>query len=159
MKSIPIPDCHTKRISSAQIRTLPKFQQTVETPLKNLPPFAAAITSAVPRAVSGSVTIDTWVFQPEHWIALLTRYSIEPRYARGICVTAVGREEIKALLEAAFGDWLDFIFIPQPGSFAIYADHDEYTTFVAQTRSNLNRVATAVKVSGAKLVSDYERRF
>ena len=58
---------------------------------------------------------------------------------------------------ATLGDWLDFIFVPEPGSIAIYADHDEYATIYAQTRSNLNRVTTPLADSGFHFVNDYER--
>jgi hypothetical protein len=34
--------------------------------------------------------------------------------------------------------------------FVIYADHDEYATFYANTRSNLNRVADALFANGLK---------
>lgn len=61
------------------------------------------------------------------------------------------------MLEAALGDWVDFVFVPVPKPFVIYADHDEYTTFYANTKSNLNRVAQALIAAGFEKVLDYER--
>ena len=83
--------------------------------------------------------------------------SIPPRYQRGVSITAAGQEEIEALLEAALGDWVDFIFVPEPKSFAIYSDHDEFTTFFAQNRSSLNRVVQALAGQGSKLEKEYRR--
>ena len=80
-----------------------------------------------------------------------------PRYECGVSFTATGQEEVRLLLHAIFSDWVDFIFVPEPKSFAIYADHDEYTTFFAHTRSNLNRVVNALS-DGFKTVPEYERR-
>jgi len=73
-------------------------------------------------------------------------------------VTAVGQREIEELLNAALSDWVDFIFVPAPKPFVIYADHDEYTTFYANTGSNLNRVAEPLLTQGFEEVSEYQRR-
>ena len=56
-------------------------------------------------------------------------------------------------------DWVDFVFIPEPKPFVIYADHDEYITFYANTKSNLNRVADALLAQGFKSVQNFERNF
>ena len=66
-------------------------------------------------------------------------------------------EETHRLLIASFSDWVDFWFVPQPKSFAIYADHDEYTTFYASTKSNLARVVTPLLENGFKEVPGFER--
>jgi hypothetical protein len=134
-----------------------KFQQTFETPLKNLQSFVSTIFKVGGPWKSASVTIEQAVFDPEHLIALLNKHVIPPRYERGVCITAEEQHEIEPLLCATLGDWVDFIFVPQPKSFAIYADHDEYTTFYAQTRSNLNRVTRALLDNGFRAVPDYER--
>jgi hypothetical protein len=131
-----------------QIRKTPwKFQQTFKTPLKNLQPFVAAILSTA-SAERACITIEQAVFEPKHWIDLLNRHSLPPRYGKGVSVTAVGRQEIEELLYTAFSDWFDFLFVPTPKPFVIYADHDEYATFYANTRSNLNRVVGALSAQG-----------
>jgi hypothetical protein len=89
---------------------------------------------------------------------LLTRYSLPPRYGKGVSVTAVGPQEVQELLYTAFTDWFDFVFVPTPKPFVIYADHDEYTTFFANVRSNLNRVVGALVVQGFEQVAEYKRQ-
>jgi hypothetical protein len=141
-----------------QIRKTPwKFQQTFKTPLDNLQPFVAAILSTA-SPESACITIEQAVFEPKHWIDLLTRYSLPPRYGKGVSVTAVGRQEVGELLHTAFTDWFDFFFVPTPKPFVIYADHDEYTTFYANTRSNLNRVVEALSAQGFEKVAEYSRQ-
>jgi hypothetical protein len=106
---------------------------------------------------SGCFTIEQAVFEPTHLIKLLADHSIPPRYECGVRFTTEGQKETQLLLHAILSDWIDFIFVPEPKSFAMYGDHDEYTTFFAHSRSNLNRVVHAL--SGEfRMVSDYERR-
>jgi hypothetical protein len=140
-------------------RTAWKFQQTFQTPLKNLEPFVSTIISAGEQWKSGSLTIEQAVFDPNELIALLNRNSLPPRYEYGVSLTALGQQEVEALLSAALAGWIDFIFVPEPKSFAIYADHDEFTTFYAHTRSNLNRVTKALIGKGFQPVLGYEREF
>ena len=55
-----------------------KFQQTFKTPLNNLQPFVAAILLTA-STETACITIEQAVFEPKHWIDLLTRYSLPPR--------------------------------------------------------------------------------
>jgi hypothetical protein len=139
-------------------RTAWKCQQTFLTPMNDLRSFVAAIVSPNEQMKSGCVTIEQAVFEPTNLLNLLASHSMPPRYARGISLTAAGQREIETLLHAIFSDWIDFIFVPEPRSFAIYADHDEYTTFFAHTRSNLNQVVTTLVDKGFKTVPGYDRR-
>ena len=138
-------------------RTPWRFQQTFHTPLKNLQAFVLTIVTSGEPLKSGCLTIEQVVFDPEHLIALLTSKAIPPRYERGVSLTVIGQGEIETLLCAVLGDWTDFIFVPEPKSFAIYTDHDEYTTFYSHTRSNLNRVAQALLGKGFQEVPGYKR--
>lgn len=135
------------------------FQQTFETPLKNLPPFVARIISAGGPLQAGSLVIDLVVFEPRTLIDMLTTYSIPPRYERGLCLRAAGQQEAEELLLVVLSDWIDFLFIPEPNTFAIYADHDEYTTLYAHARSSLDRVAGPLLKDGFKSVAGYVRAF
>jgi len=137
-------------------RTAWRFQQTFETPLKDLKRFVSTVGQAAGPWRSASLTIELVVFDPTHLIDLLNANSITPRCQRGVSIIAAEQEEIEALLEAALGDWVDFSFVPEP-KFAIYADHDEFTTFFAQNRSNLNRVVQALSGQGFKLEKEYQR--
>lgn len=131
-----------------------KFQRTFRTPLKNLQPFVATIVSVGQAFQTACITIDQAVFEPKHWIDQLIRHSLPPRYQKGTSVTAVGQQ----VHHAALSDWVDFVFVPTPKTFVIYADHDEYTTFYANTRSNLNRVAEPLLTQGFEEISGYQRR-
>ncbi|HUA66595.1 MAG TPA: hypothetical protein VME24_12155, partial [Alphaproteobacteria bacterium] len=62
-------------------------------------------------------------------------------------------------LVATFSDWVDFFFVPAPKPFVIYADHDEYATFFANTKSKLNSVVEPLLKSGFKQVLNYQRQF
>jgi hypothetical protein len=141
-----------------QIRETPwKFQGTFKTPLNNLQPFVATILSLT-SPETACVTIERAVFEPKHWVELLTRYSLPPRYGNGASVTAVGRQEMEELLHAALTDWLDFIFDPTPQAFVVYADHDEYTTFYANDRANLDSVVEALLAGGFEQIANYRRQ-
>jgi hypothetical protein len=68
---------------------------------------------------SACIRIEQAVFEPKHWIDLLNRYSLPPRYGKGVSVTAAGRQEMKELLYTAFSDWFAFLFLPTPKPFVI----------------------------------------
>jgi hypothetical protein len=138
-------------------RTPWSFQQTFVTPPKNLQSFVATIASALDPLERGCVTIGQVVFEPENLIGLLAKHSLPTEFNRHWSLTAEGQQETEALLEAALGDWVDFIFVPTPSPFVIYADHDTYITFYANTESNLNRVAQALLANGFEEVPDWKR--
>jgi hypothetical protein len=133
-----------------------RFQQTFKTPLRNLPPFVNCILSTYPLQTV-CITIDQAVFEPKHWISILARYSLAPNYGKGTSVAASNAEESRELLLAALSDWMDFLFVPNPKSFAIFADHDEYTTIYANTKSNLNRITVPLATQGFERVPGYTR--
>jgi hypothetical protein len=139
-------------------RTPWRFQQTLLTPMKQLQTYVAAIVAANQEIRSGCLTIVQTVFEPAHLIHLLQSNSLPLRYSSGTSFTAMGQQEVEMMLLAIFSDWVDFIFVPTPKSFAIYADHDEYTTFLAHTRSNLDGVVNALINKGFTVIPNYERR-
>jgi hypothetical protein len=136
-------------------RSLPKYQQTFATPLKDVHRFVATIRSSV-DIHAASVVIKTCVFEPKHLLAL---FAAGTEHLEDKKLTAAGGAEVAALLEAALADWVDFLFVPVPKAFTIYADHDEYATFFANTRSNLNRISVRLQEAGFRTVNDYVRRF
>ena len=138
-------------------RTPWRFQQTFQTPLQNLRPFVSTIVRAKEPLQGGSVTLDQVIFEPKNWMALLSRHSLPPEYGGEWTVTAGNTDEVEELLEASLSDCLDFLFIPTPKRFVIYADHDEFTSFYANTKSSLNGIGEALSGKGFKLVSGYER--
>jgi hypothetical protein len=141
-----------KRLRNATWR----FERTFQTPLRNLSPFVATILSARQQIQGGTVTIDSIVFEPKNLNALLAGFSLPPALQRESSIEATGCQEAAALLQAALSDWVDFWFIPSPKAFVIYADHDEYITFFASSKSNLNGVVERLCKQGFTAV-DYER--
>ena len=138
-------------------RTPWKFQQTFLTPLKDLERFVSIIISAHPPPEKACVTIDQVVFAPKTLKAFLSQHSISEEVGHDISLEAVGQQEIEELLRSTLADWIDFVFIPTPKPFVIYADHDEYTTFYANTQGNLNRIVDALSEKRFEKVEDYER--
>jgi hypothetical protein len=65
---------------------------------------------------------------------------------------------MEELLHTAFTDWFDFLFVPTPKPFVIYADHDEYTTFYANTRSNLRRLVETLSAQRFKEIAEDRRQ-
>jgi len=144
--------------ASKQIRSLGwKFQKTFVTPPpKQLDAYVDVIVS-VGSPQMACITIEQVVFEPKEWISVLTRNSLEPRYRSGVAVTCSGENEVRELLVATFGAWFDFAYVQSPKRFVVYADHDGYTTFYANTKSNLNSIVAAMQGLGVKEV-DYERQ-
>ena len=103
------------------------------------------------------MTIDEYVFEPKNLKQLLATKYLPDQLGHDWSIAADGKKELHDLLKAALSDWLDFWFVPAPKPFVIYADHDEYTTFYANTKSNLNRVAQPLLINGFKQIRDFQR--
>ena len=140
------------------LKTPWRFQQTFHTPLKQLPQFVSAILEPLGECESGTVIIDSVVFPPTNIDRLFVQEKIEHDVRSGSSIATENAAELQTLLVAAFGDWLDFAFVPSPKPFVFYADHDEYTTFFANTRSNLNKVAMSLTANRFTGVKDYIRK-
>ena len=144
--------------SLKRFRSTPwKFQQTFLAPLKELERFVSTIVSADAPIEKGCVTIDQFVFEPKTLKAFLAQHSILDEIGHDVSLEAVGQQEVEALLRSTLADWVDFLFVPTPKPFVIYADHDEFTTFYANTKSNLNRIVHALSDKDFEKVEDYER--
>lgn len=135
------------------------FQQTFRTPLQQSASFTATVVAAHAPLEAGSVIVGQVVFTPKNLEALLTRHNLPLTYGRDWTITAAGQEEIAALLEAAWGDWLDFYFTPSPKRFHLFADHDEYTTVFGATKGQVSKLATALISAGLSRVDGYEREW
>lgn len=138
-------------------RTVWRFQQTFQTPLKDLDRFVSTIFSAHGPPDKGCVTIDEVVFEPRTLNAFLAEHSIAGGLGRDVSLDATGRQEVERLLRCTLADWIDFLFIPQPKPYVIYADHDEYTTFFANSKGNVSKVVHVLSEGGFQRVKDYER--
>jgi hypothetical protein len=147
-------------ISLDEFRRNPwRFQQTFLTPLRYLKPFVETIFSSQKETRNGTIIIDQVVFEPKHLKELLFNRPLPISLEHNWALTVTGRKEIESLLIAALSDWVDFLFIPFPASFVIYADHDEFTTFYANTRANLDVVVDALLAKEFEEVREYTRQF
>jgi hypothetical protein len=151
MKVITGPSA-VKRIRQAHF----KFQKTFHTPLKDLPRFTTTIMSAMQPMDGARFTLDQVVFPPKALIGLLSESSLSDDPIRGMCLEAQSRDEAKRLLHAALSDWVDFAFIPIPGRVVIYADHDEYITFLALRKGPLHDVVDALSRANFRPVDNYK---
>jgi hypothetical protein len=137
-------------------RTTWRYQRTFLTRPKDRGTFAAAIVSAQESMETAFVVIDEVIFEPRRLGLLLAKHLLPSvQLVRDSVLTANNREEITELLEASLTDGINFAFVPTPKPFVIYADHDEYTTLFANTKSNLN-VSPLLK-SEFKEIQNYER--
>jgi hypothetical protein len=135
------------------------FQATFRTPLRQLPLFTSTVLAAHTHPEAGSVTLEQVVFTPKNLEALLRNNDLPLTYGRDTTITASGARESEGLLEAAWGDWLDFYFVPVPSPFHLFADHDEYTTFFAATKGHLAKIVTALSIAGFSSVDGYQREW
>lgn len=139
-------------------RTPWRFQATFGTPLKNLEAFVSAILADSGEFDKGRVILDAVVFEPKNLKALLAANSLPTQYGQDWSIEVEGKQQVRGLLVAALSDWVDFVFVPTPKPFVIYADHDELTTFFANTKSNLNLVAQSLLAKGFTQIHDYQRQ-
>jgi hypothetical protein len=147
----------TQRLRRAFGRSQGYFQQTFRTPLRQLASFSATVVAAHAPLASGSVSVEQVVFTPKNLEALLSRHNLPLTYGPDWTITAAGQQEIAELLEAVWGDWLDFYFTPTPKRYHLFADHDEYTTIFGATKGHVAKVATALASAGFSPVDGYER--
>ena len=141
-----------------QFRDTPwEFQQTFKTPLKDLHRFVT--TFLAPFSFErGVVSTGEVIFEPKHLRHLLANNSLPVQDQYHLTILAEGQQAVADLLQAALGDWVDFVFVPSPAVVAIYADHDEYATFYARDDATLKNLASDLEESGFALVHDYTRR-
>jgi hypothetical protein len=130
-------------------------QKTFETPLKSLDRFVEAFLVLFPLE-SGALSTDLIVFEPRNMLKLMADSSIKVKDQWRFTIRA-DRENISELLTAALGDWIDFLFVPSPESFALYSDHDEYTTFYTHAPETLLLLTSTLEQIGIAPVSEYRR--
>ena len=137
----------------------PQFQTTFETPLKNLRSFVETIIEATDSPAAATAVIDQVIFEPRALARLMMRHSIDPAFERGFRLRATGVSHVKVLLRAMLNEWIDFLFLPNWQSFAIYADHDEFTTFYFSSRPVVDHISEVLLANGFKPETKFVRRF
>ena len=140
-------------------RTRWEFQRTFHTALEDLPRLVDVILSGLPGITGSVATLDQVVFEPRYGLAsLCTKYSLPHQWDRDdLTIEAEGPAEVRELLEAVLSEWVDFLFVPAPGPFVVYADHDEYLTLLAHRKGQLAAVVGALNAAAFRAV-DYVRR-
>jgi hypothetical protein len=137
--------------------TVWEFQQTFQTPLKDLPRFVTEILSRFPEIHRGSVEFVQIVFDPHYGlIPLAEKYSLGQKWSVGLGIEADGVAEVVDLLAAVLSEWIDCAFEFLPDRLAIYADHDEYITFFVHREQDFAPLAKALVGGGFRPV-DYVR--
>jgi hypothetical protein len=131
-------------------------RQTFVTPLKDLPRFVATVLASF-SFERGFLATDQVVFEPLHLLELLADHAIPVENPWQFRLVAEGKESIAMLLEAVLSDWVDFLLVPVPTSFAIYADHDEYITFFAVSEAQLVAVTSQIERAGFEIAPHYLR--
>lgn len=140
-----------------RLRSAPfEFQQTYHTPLHDLPLFVHSLLAPF-TFTEADLRIETWVLTPEAFMEFLRTFGIATSAGNlnGATVHAESHSEAQTLLEHALSDWMDFAFLPTSTDFAIYADHDEYTTVFTKTPQALSSLSQGMTKQGFKLISDW----
>ena len=138
-------------------RTSWRFQQTIEKS-GEAERLAGTIVTAHGAMEEATVTIDEVVFDTARLGELLP-VSPTLQLGRDSAISACSPEQIQKLLVAAFDDGVDFICTPTPKPFVFYADHDDWITFYANTKSNLNLIVEPMERAGFKLVKNWAREW
>jgi hypothetical protein len=132
------------------------FQQTYHTPLDDLSRFVRSLLAPF-EIMEAAVWVETIVFTPNDLIEYLKVFDIasdEELLNRSV-IRAHNASEAATLLESVLGQWIDFAFIPSPKEFAIYADHDEFTTIFTASKELLNSLRSDLKLQGFKEVENW----
>jgi hypothetical protein len=130
-------------------------QRTLVTPRKNMASFLSTLLASYP-VDRGIASTDQVVFEPDSFLEILKARELAIENYWTFCVQASNTEDVAVLLDAMLNDWIDFVFVPSPESFAIYADHDEYLTLYAPTSSGLDQLVTRLELVGFSF-EDYIR--
>jgi hypothetical protein len=133
-------------------------QVTYATPLKDLTAFVNAVLK--PFSIqSATVELQVIVFEPRELIAYCATQGIQTDEAglNDKMLSAKTKESTAELLEATLGDWIDFFFVPEPSSFVIFADHDEYTTFFTRREADLQALCESLDSGGFKKINGWNR--
>ena len=136
-----------------------QFQQTFQAPLTDLERFVDIIMGAIPHADGAIAVLEQVVFEPRYnLLSLYAKYSFPAKWYGGdATIEAQNEAEAGELLQAVLGECIDFLFVPTPERFVIYADHDQYITFLAHQEVQLSSVVDDLTAAKFRPV-DYVRK-
>ena len=136
-------------------RTPWRFQQTVELPdAGGLERFVEILITTHGGLRAATITIDEVIF---HTVRISALYPAGAALTHDVSLIADSMEEVRDLLLAVLWDGPDCACIPTPKPFVMYADHDGWITFYANTKGNLNHVIDPLASYGYKLVQNWQR--
>ena len=133
-----------------------EHQATFAVPPARAGQFAAALLGATIGAAGARLVVDAVVFPPKQLQTALGGNDDEP-WLDAETVIEADAGEAATLLTAALQDWTDFWFVPIPGGFLLYGDHDEYATIFAHRTGPVASAAEALRAAGFDEVDGYER--
>ncbi len=136
-------------------RTPWRFQQTVERPkATDLDEFVSRIIEAHGDLEAATITIAAVIFDTKRLNELCPAGT---ELTHGVSITAQSAQEAQTLLVAALWDGPDFVCVPTPKPFVIYADHHDMVTFFAHSKSHLNHIIGPLAGRGYKIVQGWQR--
>jgi hypothetical protein len=118
--------------------------------------FLSALMTVFPID-GGAASTDEVVFEPYNFLKLLNARELSIENYWTFCAEASSSEDVAVLLDAMLNDWIDFVFLTSPESFAIYADHDEFLTLYVPTSSELSQLVTRLALVGFSFKDWYVR--
>ena len=152
--------------SGWRLREAPfRFQRTYATSLatsadatnrENLPQFVQTLLA--PFDIKNcEVRIELFVSEPTNLMWYLKGLGIatDEGQLNRASLFAENKAEAHTLLECVLGQWADFAFFADTQNFAIYADHDEYTTIFAANQGVLNSIRSAMREQGFKEIEGW----
>ncbi len=140
----------------ARFRAAPwPFQRTFMTPSNELHRFVSTVLAPF-SLEKGSLSTDEVVFDPQVLLELMAKNSIKVENHWILNLAVEGHQGIAELIESALSDPVDFVFVSTPELFAIYGDHDGYTTFYTPHEATLFNLISELESAGFESV-EYTR--
>ena len=158
MRCLTVEECAAWREAHSRRRSW-KRQTTCHTPLSRLPWFTAALVGQLLPFDRALLVVDAVVFDdPPELVAI--RKAAGERRPLLVVPGHLFEDDAKgfrAALEVTLSGWVDFRVLFSPTSHALWADHDEYTTFFSKSPGKVADVRRMMEAGGVKL-PEYERK-
>ena len=155
MRCLTLDECEEWRDKHCRRREW-KCQTTCITPLKRLPWYTAVLVEQLRPFDRALLVIDQVVFDVPPVLKKLRRHAGERRSVHDAPGHAFENEveAFRAVLKAALSDWVDLRALFSPSDHALWADHDEYTTFFSESSGKIAEVRRVLGEAGVQL-TDY----
>ena len=153
MRCLTVDECNQWRREHCR-RHAWKRQVTCVTPLKRLPWYTAALIQQLLPFDRALLIIDQVVFDLPPGLEKLRSAAAEQRPVHEAPGHAFEHdvEGFRGALESALSGWVDLRALFSPSKHALWADHDEYTTFFSESSGTVADVRRVLRDGGVKLV-------